>query len=142
MNPHLFLFTPTNWHGSGEIIVALTHDLLPFTVQWQVNEKRDGLIEMMQLIKIEGVPETRRNRFRVFDLTESTFSIELEAPLIGKVQGAGSFDATMLRWAFHEDLKGSESYELQPSGAYRFEAEYASGEGLSNQIRGEMSPFV
>jgi hypothetical protein len=137
MTPHVFIFTPSRWEGKGEIGFSVADDKLPFSMRWQVFEKENGLIRLSQIVDVQSFNEPLHNKFLISDITDSSFAIELENELVGKVKGKGVFDTKTLAWEFRarsEGFEGFEVYELQEDATYKMRAEFLGGEGFRTII--------
>ncbi len=136
---HKFIFTPGVWQGEGQITFSMAEDELVFKTRWTLAPKEGERILLSQTIEVDNVPDKMVNNFAISDMTASSFVIELENNLIGKVQGKGVVDEKTIAWEFRntpQQFEGFEIYELQPDGSYKVRAEFTAGEGLRTYVKG------
>jgi len=138
---HSFIFSPGVWEGNGTISFSMVEDVLPFTMQWTVLPIEDQKIYFNQEIAIQSFPEKMRNLFTVWPLSQSTFEIQLENQIIGKVVGSGLITPTTIAWEFRrrdQEFEGFEIYELQKDGSYKVRAEFSSGDDMRTHVKGSI----
>ena len=133
------MLQPGTWRGEGQITFSMADDALFFFTTWTVFPSEEGVIHLSQEIEINGIPEKRRNHFTLRALTPSSFSIELENDVVGKVSGTGVIDARVIAWEFRgeaQEFEGYETYELQEDGSYLMRAEFSAGPEYRTHVRG------
>ncbi len=138
---HPFIFKPGAWQGEGTITFSMADDVLNFVVNWTVLPIEEGKIYLNQVVAIDGFAEKMRNTFTIFDVTPSSFEIELENHLVNKVAGKGVIGPQGIAWEFRrkdQDFEGYEVYELQEGGWYKMRSEFTSGDGLRTSITGSI----
>lgn len=140
MHTHEFLFHPGHWIGEGKIAFSGSPQHLHFYTRWEIEKMDDQTLTCNQQVEMQGSDELVNNRFVVSEISLSTFSVELENELIGKVKGKGVMDARTLAWEFRgkEGLEGFEVYELQDNGDYLMHAEYSSLDQFRTVIDGRI----
>lgn len=119
----------------------MADDVLNFVVNWTVLPIEEGKIYLNQVVAIDGFAEKMRNTFTIFDVTPSSFEIELENHLVNKVAGKGVIGPQGIAWEFRrkdQDFEGYEVYELQEGGWYKMRSEFTSGDGLRTSITGSI----
>lgn len=138
MSPHPFLLTPGTWLGEGKIQLSMVEEELPFSMRWNVSQKDAmGSIECAQEVEVQGVNELMHNQFRFFDITPSSFSVELENEALGKVGGKGVIDDKLIAWEIRAaslGFEGFEVYEKQSNGSYAIRGEYATDDQFRTTI--------
>ncbi|NGX53711.1 MAG: hypothetical protein K1000chlam4_00428 [Chlamydiae bacterium] len=143
MKEHLFIFTPGVWKGEGQITFSMAEDELIFATKWTLGPKEEDRILLSQTIEVDNVSDKMVNNFAITDMTATSFLIDLENNLIGKVQGKGIVDEKKIAWEFRntpQQFEGFEVYELQPDGSYKVRAEFTAGEGLRTYVKGTIRP--
>lgn len=141
MAAHPFIFSPGIWHGEGAITFSMAEDELPFSMQWQVDALSIGEIHFSQIVDIENFAEKMRNSFRIWNIEQKAFQIELENSIVGKVHGQGVFEEQLIAWEFRKNdqaFEGYEIYQLQRDGSYKMRAEFTAGEGLRTFVKGNI----
>jgi hypothetical protein len=136
---HAFIFTPGVWDGMGNITFSMAEDVLQFTMQWTILPIDEKKIYFNQEIAIFSFPEKMRNHFTLWQVTPSTFEIQLENQIVGKVVGSGLITPTTIAWEFRrrdQEFEGFEIYELQKDGTYKMHAEFTAGEGMRTHVTG------
>lgn len=142
MTKHEFIFAPVSWLGEGKIQLNMVEEDLGFVTRWNMEEKEPtGKFEWVQEIQVKGLSDVMHNQFTFFDITPSSFVVELENPALGKVTGAGIINDKVIGWEFRiPDLgfEGFEFYERQDDGMYLMRAEYATADQYRTLIRGKV----
>lgn len=142
MAKHEFIFSPQSWTGEGQIQLNMVDEELGFVTRWSVTDRDPtGKIECVQEIQVKGLSDVMHNQFSFFDLTPSSFSVELENPALGRVVGTGIINEKVIGWEFRiSDLgfEGFEFYERQEDGIYLMRAEYATADQYRTLIRGKV----
>ena len=89
---------------------------------------------------MQGTEPNMKNAFVITHITSSSFEIDIENDLLGKVHGTGVIDARTIAWEFHgkDSLEGFEVYELQEDGDYMMHAEYTSVDQFRTIIDGRI----
>jgi hypothetical protein len=139
---HPFIFTPGVWEGQGVITFSMAEDVLPFRMEWVVLPIEDQKIYFTQEIAIESLPEKTRNHFTLWHISPTTFEIQLENAIVGKVLGSGLFTPTTIAWEFRrkdQEFEGYEIYEVQPDGSYKLKAEFTAGDQMRTHVTGSIS---
>ncbi len=139
---HAFILSPSSWLGEGKIQLNMVEEELGFVTRWSVSDRdAGGKIECIQEIQVKGLSDVMHNQFSLSDITPTNFSIDLENPALGRVNGIGIISDKVIGWEFRvEDLgfEGFEFYELQPDGSYLMRAEYATSDQFRTIIRGRV----
>lgn len=133
MNYPLFIFQPGLWVGEGKIRFSNSQEELRFFTKWTISDEIDQKIHAFQQVEMECAPEQVRNHFLFSDMTETSFSIQLENEAMGIVSGSGIITPSTISWVFkEEDFEGSESYSLVPDKEeYLLNAEYVHDDFLT-----------
>jgi hypothetical protein len=142
---HPFIFKPGVWEGEGKITFSMADDILEFTMRWTVLPIEDQKIYFNQEIAIKTFPENMRNHFTVQHISPTSFEIQLENQIVGKVIGSGLITNKTIAWEFRrkdQEFEGYEIYELQPNGSYKMRAEFTAGGGLRTQVNGFIAPLL
>ena len=140
---HAFILAPGVWDGMGTITFSMAEDVLEFDMQWTVLPMEEQEIYFNQEIAIKTFPEKMRNHFTLWHLTATTFEIQLENQIVGKVVGSGIITPETIAWEFRrrdQEFEGYEIYELKRDGAYKMKAEFTAGEGLRTHVSGSIFP--
>lgn len=117
----------------------MAEDELPFTTRWQAGAKENEVIALSQVVEVEQFNEPLHNHFRISQITPTTFTIELENHLIGRVKGSGVLSDKVIAWEFRaveEGFEGYEIYELKEDNSYAMKAEFLGGEGFRTIVTG------
>lgn len=142
MGEHLFLFKPSAWVGQGQIQLSLVAEQLTFVTKWTVGTfDAEGRLECEQEVQVKGFPEVMCNQFRIFNLRNGKFDIELENSALGKVRGTGLITEKTVAWEFRVPeigFEGFEFYEMQDEDCYLMRAEYATDEQFRTSIQGKV----
>ncbi|MCY3974420.1 MAG: hypothetical protein OXF02_02620 [Simkaniaceae bacterium] len=143
MGRHSFIFRPGSWSGEGKVTLSSSTEPLSFRTRWQIPpEDERGIVFCTQEIRIAGLSDVMNNRFAVFDIGSTGFSIKLENQSIGEVVGAGLIRKKLLGWEFrlHEmGFEGFEFYEAEGEGSgYRLHAEYVASDDFRTTIHGKI----
>lgn len=142
MANHPFILTPSDWLGEGKIQLNMVDEELGFYTRWSVARKdQSGRIECTQEIQVKGLSEVMMNQFTFFDLSQSSFSLELENQALGKVVGTGIMSDKVIAWEFRIPeigFEGFEFYEKQSDNSYLMRAEYATTDQFRTLIQGKV----
>jgi hypothetical protein len=143
MAEHPFIITPSYWIGEGKISFSSSPDIMRFYTRWVIAEPLgNGAGKMLgtQDVEMHGGDDRIKNRFIFSHITSSSFQVELENELVGKVQGQGIIDPQKIAWEFrgYPNFEGFEVYELQENGDYLFHAEYVSSDQFRSMIDGRI----
>jgi len=142
MSNHSFILLPNSWLGEGKIQLSMVEEELGFYTRWNVAvPDPTGRIECVQEIQVKGLSEIMTNEFAIYDLTSSTFSIELENQALGKVTGVGIINDKVIAWEFRVNelgFEGFEFYEKQNDNSYFMRAEYATSDQFRTIIQGRV----
>ena len=82
-----------------------------------------------------------QNNFVFYDITPTSFNVELENQALGKAEGKGRIDNKLIAWEFRlKDIgfEGFEFYEKQPDNSYLMRAEYATTDQFRTLIEGKV----
>ncbi len=141
---HPFLLTPSSWLGEGKIQLNMVEEELAFFTRWNVaHSNGSGQIECVQEIQVKGLTDIMVNNFLFYDMTPTSFSIDLENQALGKVVGKGVISENVIGWEFRVNemgFEGFEFYERQPDGSYLMRAEYATSDQFRTLIKGKVWP--
>ena len=139
MTNHDFIFKPGLWVGEGRITFSVSPDRVHFYTKWIVEKENNHSIICQQHVEMEGGSNVF-NTFTIFNISPTTFSIELTNELLGSVQGTGLIDAKTIAWEFrsHSEFQGFEVYELQDNNDYMLHAEYSSMDQIRTIIDGRI----
>lgn len=141
MQQHLFMLSPGRWLGEGKIHLNMIEEELPFFTRWKIDSEEDGFIECMQEIQIKGLSDIMVNHFRISSVTPLSFSIFMENHAIGKVDGTGVINETMIGWEFRvQDLgfEGFEFYEKLSDDSYKVHGEFATVDQFRTTLHGKI----
>ncbi|CCB85605.1 MULTISPECIES: hypothetical protein [Parachlamydia] len=140
MFQHLFIFQPGLWIGEGKLTFNTSSETLRFFTKWTVSSLVQDEIHTFQQVEMESVTEQMRNHFRFFDITPTSFSLELENETMGKVSGIGVIEQNKIAWEFRSDtLEGFEVYIFNPElEEYALHAEFSSSEDFRTIIDGKI----
>ncbi len=140
MHPHAFIFYPGKWIGEGKIAFSASPEMLRFYTRWEVDKATPDGIYCLQEVEMQGTEPNMKNAFVISHITASSFEIDIENDLFGKVHGTGVIDARTIAWEFHgkDSLEGFEVYELQEDGDYMMHAEYTSVDQFRTIIDGRI----
>lgn len=133
---HRFIFQPKTWLGQGTISLNVTTDKVNFYTRWTLYPSEGkGILKAVQEIEMDGINEVMKNHFEFRDVKTNGFQVQLENPVLGKVEGKGLADSKVLAWEFRSPgLEGFEVYELQEDGHYQMRAEYCSSQDEEHTI--------
>lgn len=139
---HNFILSPNSWIGEGKIQLNMFHEELNFLTRWDAAHKdTEGLIECNQEIQIKGLSDIMNNQFSIFNVTPTTFEIELENMALGKIGGKGIITDKLIAWEFrvpHLGFEGFEFYEKQKDDSYLMRAEYSTSDQYRTLIIGKI----
>lgn len=139
---HPFIFTPNSWLGEGRIQLNMVEDELAFFTRWNAaSPNASGHIECVQEIQVKGLSDIMINHFVFYDLTPTTFAVDLENQALGKVVGTGVINDGVIGWEFRVPdigFEGFEFYEKQSDGSYLMRAEYATSDQFRTLIKGKV----
>jgi hypothetical protein len=140
MKPHQFIFQSGNWIGEGRVTFSASPDLIRFYTKWVINPADTKGIVCIQEVEMQGTEPHMVNSFVFLNITDSSFEVELENQLMGKVKGKGIIDEKTIAWEFHGHggLEGFEVYTLEENGDYMLHAEYASTDQFRTIIDGRI----
>lgn len=145
MKKHAFIFNPGTWVGEGKITFSASPEHLRFYTRWTLEHKeenqRDEFLCKQQVESVSG-EEAVYNQFRIYDVTDKTFKIDLSNNLVGVVHGTGVIDDSTIAWEFRTGsaIEGFEVYEIQENGDYMVHAEYTSNDQFRTIIDGRIWP--
>jgi hypothetical protein len=139
MFKHDFLFQPSRWVGEGKITFSTSPDHLRFYTRWIIEEGTSSFSQCVQSVEIQGGVQSLQNLFFTSNVTLTSFEIEINNELVGKVNGKGVIDDKTIAWEFRGGpLEGFEVYELQENGDYMVHAEYSSADQFRTIIDGRI----
>ncbi len=142
LNSHPFILTPSSWLGEGKIQLNMVEEELAFFTRWNVaHTNGSGQIECVQEIQVKGLSDIMINHFIFYDITPTSFSIDLENQALGKVIGQGVINDQVIGWEFRVadmGFEGFEFYERQIDGSYLMRAEYATSDQFRTLIKGKV----
>lgn len=141
MTSHLFIFKPGIWIGEGKIAFSASPESVRFYTKWVIEPLKKGEIGAEQQVEMQGSEPNTKTQFRFYNITPTTFSLELDNETLGRIVGTGVIDPKTIAWEFHtqvEGLEGFEVYELQDNGDYMLHAEYASTDQFRTIIDGRI----
>src|SRR5262245_6402878 len=101
MHPHAFIFYPGKWIGEGKIAFSASAEMLRFYTRWEIGKATPAGIACQQEVEMQGTEPNMKNAFLITHITPSSFEIEIENDLFGKVVGIGIIDARTIAWEFH-----------------------------------------
>jgi hypothetical protein len=135
------MFSPGKWLGEGKICLNMVEEELVFFTRWTIAPEEDGFIECEQEIQVKGLSDVMTNHFRFSNIHAPSFSVFMENHAIGKVDGDGIVNESLLGWEFRVKelgFEGFEYYEKQPDDSYLMQAEFATVDQLRTVIRGRI----
>lgn len=137
---HEFIFQTGQWIGEGKISFSSSPEHLHFYTKWMIAPSLDKQIHCQQKVETQGSSDLVFNDFRITDLTEKDFKIELKNEHVGKVFGKGIIDPKTIAWEFRDNnmIEGFEVYEIQENGDYMVHAEYSSTDQFRTIIDGRI----
>lgn len=139
---HNFILSPTSWIGEGKIQLNMFQEELNFLTRWDAaNKDTGGLIACNQEIQIKGLSDIMNNQFSIFNVTPTSFEIELENMALGKIGGKGIITDKLIAWEFrvpHLGFEGFEFYEKQKDDSYLMRAEYSTADQYRTLIIGKI----
>lgn len=139
---HPFILAPSSWLGEGKIQLNMVDEELAFFTRWNItNRDSSGKIEGVQEIQVKGLSDVMFNQFGFYDVTPSSFLIDLENPALGKVTGSGLITDKVIAWEFRANdigFEGFEFYERQSDNSYLMRAEYATSDQFRTIIKGKV----
>lgn len=140
MDQEAFIFSPGIWLGEGKITFTASPEVLSFFTRWESEPSEQNVIRCTQQVEMQGVDDKVINHFRFFDMTPTSFSIELENDLVGCVKGKGIISPTELAWEFrgHPSFEGFEIYRLKDNKDYSLHAEFSSPDQFRTIIDGRI----
>ncbi|MBS4168229.1 hypothetical protein [Parachlamydia sp. AcF125] len=141
MSQQLFIFQPGLWIGEGTLSFNASSEKLRFFTKWTVSPLVQEEIHAFQQVEMESSPEQMRNHFRFFEITPTTFSVELENEAMGKVTGRGLIEPGKIAWEFRNNpLEGFEVYalNLEKQDEYHLHAEFSSTAEFRTIIKGRI----
>ena len=144
MTPHLFLLTPGEWLGEGKISFSMSPDTIPYYTRWDVQGLENNEITAVQMVEMQGAGEALLNQFRFFDLSSSSFNVELSNEMLGVVQGTGLIEPESIAWEFrnHPTFEGFEVYRRkstdESTDEYSLHAEYSSPDHHRTIVHGRV----
>ncbi len=139
---HAFIFQLGQWSGEGLLSFSMADDQIPFKTRWRIEEEKNGIIAFSQTLEVDGYTDHMKNVFKIWDVREGHFLIELSNELIGTVQGKGVVNESVIAWEFKskgQPFEGFEIYEKKEEGVYQFKAEFTSGNNLHTFVQGMIS---
>lgn len=127
---HDFLLIPGTWLGEGQISFTGSHDIIKFYTKWVVDDEEDGRIQCIQKVEKVDVDDDLTSFYRLSEITEKNFVMDLDNELVGKVKGKGVITESSVGWEFPSEsgCEGFEIYHVQPNGEYTLHAEFMSGQ--------------
>jgi hypothetical protein len=128
---HQFFFTPGVWLGEGVVSFSASPDKVRFYTKWLIYEiDATNTIVCQQKVELQGTDENILNDFSISNITSTSFAIQLENPLFGKVTGKGIIDHKTIAWEYRNPdvIEGYEVFEIQDNEDYMFHSEYAADE--------------
>ncbi len=142
MATHPFILSPGSWLGEGTIKFTESPEELKFYCRWTVSPERDGMIDCLQEIEIEGVPERMENNLLFSEIGEEKFRVILCNAVLGEVEGNGVIDDQVIGWEFRDrgddGFEGFEVYERRGDETYSLRAEWASIDQLRTVVKGQI----
>lgn len=137
MTANDFIFLAGNWLGEGKITLSHSNDFIKFYTKWQITEEKNKMNKALQTVEMQGIKDQIINQFSFQLVTEKKIIVTLENQLVGKIQGTGLRDSSLIAWEFRQPhFEGFESYELQENGDYFFHAEYGAADQFRTLIEG------
>jgi hypothetical protein len=138
MHQHQFIFSPGIWLGEGTIRFNTAKETIKFYARWSVSEKENGAISIVQKVEMEGGGEQVVNQLEASEITPDKFSLRLENPMIGVVNGNGVIDDKTIAWEFLDNDKGFEGFEIfeVTDRGYQMRGEYCSADQARTMIEG------
>lgn len=140
MAQHVFILVPGKWVGEGKIAFSASSENLHFYTRWLVGNSDRGEIACTQEVEMPGNDPNMLNNLLFSGFTATSFAVDLENDILGKVTGSGIIDDKTIAWEYHgrEGLEGFEVYELQENGDYKLHAEYSSPDQFRTIIDGRI----
>jgi len=145
MADHQFIFFPGKWIGEGRIAFSASPETIRFFTKWVIEDGGKNIIEAIQEVEMQGTEPSMKNTFQFSNVTPTSFVVELENDILGRVKGTGLVDPKSIAWEFRAEgrtqgdgLEGFEVYELQENGDYMLHAEYASPDQFRTIIDGRI----
>lgn len=139
---HSFILAPSTWLGEGRIRLNMVDEELAFYTRWDIsNRDPSGKIDCTQEIQVKGLSDIMINQFSFYELSPTTFTIDLENQALGRITGSGLINDKIIAWEFRiEDIgfEGFEFYEVQPDNSYLMHAEYATSDQFRTLIQGKV----
>ena len=135
------MFTPGKWLGEGKIRLNMVTEELPFFTRWTISAIEDGEIECIQEIQVKGLSEVMMNHFFISKILPNSFSVFMENHAIGKVNGTGIINESLIGWEFRVNelgFEGFEYYQKQSEDEYLMRGEFATIDQLRTEIRGKI----
>lgn len=120
----------------------MVEEELGFFTRWNAAHKdSSGRIECIQEIQVKGLSDIMLNQFSFYDVSPTTFAIELENQALGKVVGTGVISEKVIAWEFRVlelGFEGFEMYEKQTNDLYLMRAEYSTADQFRTVIQGKI----
>ena len=137
---HEFIFQPGEWLGKGTVSFSTSSEQMQFYTAWKIKKNEDSKIECTQIVEMQGLDEHIVNTLIIFDISASSFKVDLKNEMLKSVQGKGIINLKKIAWEFCDKgiFEGFEIYELTENGEYIFHAEYASTEQFKTIINGKI----
>ncbi len=136
-----FIFSPGLWIGEGKITFTASPEVLNFFTRWETKPgDKEGELQCVQQVEMQGVDDKVVNRFKFFNVKPKSFAVTLENDLVGIVKGKGVLAANEIAWEFrgHPNFEGFEVYRLKDNGDYTVHAEFASPDQFRTIINGRI----
>ena len=140
MIDHAFIFNPNTWFGTG-IALFSPNTEAPFQMDWFIKKIKKDEIACKQVLNVpEANIENITNHYRIFDIREKRFSIELENEMVGKIVGVGLADKDIIAWEFRnqDNFEAYEIFEKNQDGKYQIFSEFATPDQKRTVVKGTM----
>lgn len=134
-----FIFTPGTWIGEGKISFSASPEFIKFYTKWEISQADLNQLKATQTVEMQGVEEHVINVFTFYDITATSFAVQLENNVVGSILGTGLIASNVIAWEFRGSpttFEGFEVYERQENGDFSLHAEYSSTDQFRTLIEG------
>lgn len=133
-----FIFVPSIWLGEGKISFTASPEFIRFYTKWEITQEQEGVLKAVQTVEMHGIEEHVTNKFTFQDITPTSFAVDMENDIVGKISGKGLRKEQTIAWEFRGELafEGFEVYEQQENGDYFLHAEYGSPDQYRTIVEG------
>lgn len=133
-----FIFVPSIWLGEGKISFTASPEFIRFYTKWEITQESEGILKATQIVEMHGIEEQVINMFTFKDITPTSFVVQMENNIVGKITGTGLRTEQTIAWEFRSQLafEGFEVYEQQENGDYFLHAEYGSPDQYRTIVEG------